>query len=678
MVFLSISTLELTDQVEHLATDWEVSDTPNFEIIHLSSMQDEKNKNAIIFTETLDPNKEWYARARALLTTGYTQISNVHKFIPKTETGSNEEDDYPSRISVPLLKTSCIDPKDHDVTLFHIFADGFSVIGNSSHVSTSWWIEDIFGNVAWSSLYNKIYKSEIHVGDVILKPNMIYRVKAVFHSSTNDSSPIGTYTFHTNSGTDIDLFTYLDYVDPKKELDLVIGKLEGATTVNWEIWEYVKNGEYEYKEDKETDDAVVNDFVSQGNWGMLSAEQAPVDRGLCKNTHANNGQSCRGVIIPWSKLSTDKTYQKTYDKYLKYIKSIELFRDTLFLANNMLDRLLTNETPACGCEKCGTVYYRNKDGTVMAVPLMKQDKGITNFRVIPADKYEILNPYTSTDYEMSNEHINLVTDVSKPLELSLETGLELEIEAKSGITDVVWEIFEVSEVIEDVTPSTFGPVSTYTYQQELSKDPSYKPPSALETQPIKEILYKNLSWETDYPSKADIKIFTYGLSDTGTVKAIIPDFIKIEVIEGELQILKNDNVKKGWIYFLNPKDDLLTLGGVRTFNFKLLDAIYLDIPLTGRVEQIEGPKKFFLRYPVGEIVENEASTGTEDVYIRYTYDRGENLKTVGYVTYSALKEPTKWVNLTEDNTSFIELSVAYTDAYYSGKVKYIYGNQVWY
>ena len=165
MVFLSIDTLELTEQVEHLATDWEISDTQDFAKIYVSSIQDEVNKNSIIFTDTLDPNTKWYARARALLTTGYTELSNIHIFIPKTDAGAVGGEDYPSRISVPLITTSS-SQNDHDLTLFKITAKGFSVLGNSQHVATSWWVEDINGDVIWCKLLDGIYKEEIFLSKI--------------------------------------------------------------------------------------------------------------------------------------------------------------------------------------------------------------------------------------------------------------------------------------------------------------------------------------------------------------------------------------------------------------------------------------------------------------------------------------------------------------------------------
>lgn len=623
MVYLSIDTLELDEQVEHLATDWEVSDTLDFKIIWLSSIQDEVNKNSIIFSNTLDPNKKWYARARALLTTGYTELSNVHIFLPKSESGIVTGTDLPSRISVPILKTNS-DQNYHDTTLFTITAEGFSVIGNSSHASTSWWIETLEGKVIWYSMYNTIYKDKILVSDLVLHTNHIYRIKAMFHSTSNDSSPIATYTICTNKGTDITLLTYLDYVDPTEDIELIISRLDGMNNVTWEIYEYVKNGVYEFIEDPNRDEIVINDFVSQGKYGMLPAEKTPSEGKKCQNNFAIDDKLCEGIIVKWERIEDTAVYINTLKKYKKYKLFIDMYRDTLWLANHMVDKLITPKEPDFCCEKCGTVYYNNEDGTTMAVPMAPRNEGITNFRAIPSSRYQIL----------------------------------------------------------DYTPDTiitgFGPISVYTYQNELYNNPDYKPPQAIELEPLKGVKYKNLVWESNYPNLTNIQITGYGISDGDNDDKILSNFGTIDLQKGTIEIPSNDSVKKLLLYFHNPKEPITAYAGVRYLDFNMLDVIYMDLTHTGKDVMTTGPFKYFLRYPIGQIVENHATTSDENKYIQYTYDRGDNLKIVGYIEYNKFMYPTKWVNVTGDDTSYIELNENYTDEYYQGKSKEIYGQIIWY
>lgn len=625
MVFLSIDTLELEEQVEHLATDWEVSDTLDFKNIVLSSLQDEINKNSIIFSESLDPNQKWYARARALLTTGYTELSNVYIFLPSSETGVVTGEELPSRISIPIIKTDS-DQNDHDATLFNIIAEGFSVIGNATHDSTSWWIEDLDGKVMWYSLYNTIYKNKIFVSDVVLHTNHIYRIKVLFHSTSNDSSPIATYTIHTNKGSDIELLTYLDYVDPTKDIELNIATLEGMENVTWEIYEYVKDGIYEYEEDPNRDELVVNDFESQGKYGMLPTEKTPSEGRKCQNNFAENDKLCEGIIVRWDRIIDTDVYANSYNKFKRYRLFIDMYRNTLYIANNMVNKIINPPEPDFCCEKCGTVYYNNEDGTTMAIPMAPQNKGITNFRAVPNSKYQII------DYQ------------------------------------------------PDTIITGFGPISVYTHQNELYNNPNYAPPVNIELAPLKGVKYKNLVWESNYTNRPEIQITGYAISKGATEaeNRILSNFSILDLRKGTFEIPSNDSVDRLLLYFHNPKEPLTSYAGVQYLNFNLLDVIDMNLQYTGRDVMVTGPFKYFLRYPMGEIVANAATTSDDNKYIKYSYDRGDNLKIVGYIEYNQFMYPTKWVNVTEDLTSYIELNENYTDEYYQGQSKEIYGQTIWY
>ena len=234
MVILRILDLPLDDGVQHEATDWQVSDQPSFATRTLESLGDKKNLSTIIFNEVLDPNIKWYARARARLSTGYTIWGNLDIFLPENDNVIDASEDLPSRIAVPQITTSS-DPKDHDVSMFTIHANGFEVLGNGSLSATTWIIEDVFGSVVWSSAYNTTDKTSIDITNIILKANQVYRIKVMFHSTSQDSSPIGCLTIKTSENSDINLNTYLDWVDPGEPIDLVSNKIEGVNSITWSI-----------------------------------------------------------------------------------------------------------------------------------------------------------------------------------------------------------------------------------------------------------------------------------------------------------------------------------------------------------------------------------------------------------------------------------------------------------
>ena len=240
MVILRILDVPLDEGEQHISTTWQVSDKPSFADRHLESIDDSKNKSTIIFNEVLDPNIKWYGRARVLTSNGYTIWGNVDVFLPNNDPVIEVSDDLPSRISVPQITTSS-KQASHDVSMFTISASGFDVLGNATLSATSWIIEDIYGTVVWSSIYNTVDKSQIDITNLILRSNSVYRLKAIFHSTSNDCSPIGVRTIKTSNNDDIVLLTYLDWVDVDNPLDLQIGKLDNVNNVTWSILSFIDN-----------------------------------------------------------------------------------------------------------------------------------------------------------------------------------------------------------------------------------------------------------------------------------------------------------------------------------------------------------------------------------------------------------------------------------------------------
>lgn len=234
MVILRILDLPLEDGVTHEATDWQVSDQPSFATKTLESLGDTRNINTIIFNEVLDPNIKWCARARARLSTGYTIWGNLDIFLPENDNVIDASEDLPSRVSIPQISTNS-DPKDHDVSMFTISANGFETLGNGTLSATTWIIEDINGKVVWSSVYNTTDKTTIDITNLILKSNMVYRIKVMFHSTSQDASPFGCLIIKTADNDEINLNTYLDWVDIGDPITLVSNKIEGVTSTTWSI-----------------------------------------------------------------------------------------------------------------------------------------------------------------------------------------------------------------------------------------------------------------------------------------------------------------------------------------------------------------------------------------------------------------------------------------------------------
>jgi len=233
---IEILDLKLEDQVDHIWTDWEISTTLAFNAVVARSTMDKVNKTDIMFQQVFNPNVKYYARARALLSTGYTIWGNIDVTRPKRVNDIGDNDDIPSRISIPVITTDSND-LEHDITLFKISVTGFSALGTANHSATSWFIETLEGVPIWSRVFEEVDMLNILVDDVILESNTAYRIKAMFHSSSNDASQMVSKTIRTSDSSTIELATYLDDIDITTSVSLEINSVDNATGYTYELLE---------------------------------------------------------------------------------------------------------------------------------------------------------------------------------------------------------------------------------------------------------------------------------------------------------------------------------------------------------------------------------------------------------------------------------------------------------
>ncbi|EPU3828889.1 hypothetical protein ACVWU4_000869 [Campylobacter coli] len=244
IVVLRTESLTLEDQKHHIATDWQVSDKQDFTNIILESIEDRYSLTIKVFIDNddlvkLDPNKKYYGRSRALLSTGYTKWSNHHvlKIIDTVDLADSNE--MPTRVAIPDITTAqdgtICDPNDHDSTMFDIILTGFEVIGTASHLATSCFIEDIFGNVVWYNLNNMLNKDRFTINNIILKSGHAYRIYAMFHTTTNDSSQLACKTIKINNGEGLEVLTELDRIYPDQDLTIEMLKISKVKKYTWEI-----------------------------------------------------------------------------------------------------------------------------------------------------------------------------------------------------------------------------------------------------------------------------------------------------------------------------------------------------------------------------------------------------------------------------------------------------------
>lgn len=195
LITLKLKNINRVDPLDWIYSNWEVATSKNFDpsTIVASSYQDRDHKQAIFLEATLIPGKRYYGRVQVVTNKGAHEWSNLDSWIHKAFENADTLTDLPSRISSPDVTTDS-PAKEHLPTGFHILCKEFGALGEAVHVATSYWIEDLKGKVIWKRLRDEIQKNRVLVDNVILKSGAVYRVKAVFHSSSGNDSQISTKT----------------------------------------------------------------------------------------------------------------------------------------------------------------------------------------------------------------------------------------------------------------------------------------------------------------------------------------------------------------------------------------------------------------------------------------------------------------------------------------------------
>lgn len=229
------NSLQLDDESTHLKTKFELSDTMNFSNIIATSNSD-KNKYAVLFNVDLDPAVKYYARAQALLSTGWTTHANLDIVdVRMSGLTGYKNGVLPSKIATPILSTDSLQAK-HGITNFTINANGFERVGTSVHNTTIYYITDIDNNILWYRISN-VELNSITVNDLILEENQSYKVNVIFGSSSNDFSQKASLSIVTGGNDNLFLLNNKNVL-PGENYDVHYMQMDGLTTIDIELYEF--------------------------------------------------------------------------------------------------------------------------------------------------------------------------------------------------------------------------------------------------------------------------------------------------------------------------------------------------------------------------------------------------------------------------------------------------------
>jgi len=200
MLYLRMSSLYLSPPVTHLKSDWQVASDLTFNNIVVSNIGDAVNLTSLLLTTQLDPGIKYYARSRAMLSTGYTAWSNIDIFSPQDVLAKQTQTLLPSLVSIPTVSitTGATGVSVYNAT---VTIGAVSTLGGAKHTATTYFVEDLLGNIVWLDLANKSNINTINIPPGYLEPSKVYRLRVLIHVDSMDTSQLITQTFRTEPRT---------------------------------------------------------------------------------------------------------------------------------------------------------------------------------------------------------------------------------------------------------------------------------------------------------------------------------------------------------------------------------------------------------------------------------------------------------------------------------------------
>jgi len=262
MVIMLITPPLTTDDNPHIATDWQIAEDETFtdDSIVIESINDASNLTAIIFNITLDPNKEYYGRARLRFKNNVSEWSDINVIQYDDKFALTIQEDLPGVVTRPIVKLEYPgSDNDNNYTnvpgsLFKIITSNISSTSNAMHVATNWIITDIKGDVKYTSLQDSVNKTSLLFRDT-LDAGYTYLIFVSHISSSNDVSQPGVAIFTVYDVPEIQVTSNLEDVSVTEGYALTLQPVNNIKNIYLTIYG-VRDDSYE-----EIYSATTNKFV---------------------------------------------------------------------------------------------------------------------------------------------------------------------------------------------------------------------------------------------------------------------------------------------------------------------------------------------------------------------------------------------------------------------------------
>jgi len=198
MFTINIPPLVSNDQIKHYATSWVVYKDKELTDKAYESLEDTDDLYKKIVNLTLDENTIYYVRTKFhfKLEDGTKKETNWSRPVIVTK-GSEGISSNNSLILTPKLELN-VNPNDVPLGSFKITSSPYrDLTSNAKHIASEWIIEEVAGDVIWTTGEDKNNLTTIIVPDDKLQPDRAYILKVRYKNSFNNYSNWGSIIVKT-------------------------------------------------------------------------------------------------------------------------------------------------------------------------------------------------------------------------------------------------------------------------------------------------------------------------------------------------------------------------------------------------------------------------------------------------------------------------------------------------